>query len=63
MPERALETQVVDPNLQMARRLGLTGMPALIRGDGEGVGGLMPLPMLCAWLDAGTKVAQAATPP
>lgn len=63
MPERALETQVIDQNLQVARRLGLTGMPALIRGDGEVVGGPMPLPMLSAWLDAGTKVAQATQQP
>ena len=59
MPERALETQVIDQNLQVAKRLGLTGMPTLIRGDGEVVSGAMPLPMLSAWLDAGTKVAQA----
>jgi thiol:disulfide interchange protein DsbC len=60
MPERALETQVIDQNLQVAKRLGLTGMPTLIRGDGEVVSGAMPLPMLSAWLDAGTKVTQAA---
>ena len=63
MPERALETQVIDQNLQVAKRLGLTGMPTLIRGDGEVVSGAMPLPMLSAWLDAGTKVAQAAMQP
>ena len=63
MPERALETQVIDQNVQVARRLGLTGMPALIRGDGEVVSGPMPLPLLSAWLGAGTKVAQAATQP
>ena len=60
MPERALETQVIDHNLQVARRLGLAGMPALIRSDGEVVSGPLPLPLLSAWLDAGTKVAQAA---
>jgi thiol:disulfide interchange protein DsbC len=60
MPERALETQVIDRNLQVAKRLGLTGMPTLIREDGEVVSGAMPLPMLSAWLEAGTKVAQAA---
>jgi len=63
LPVRALETQVIDQNLQVARRLGLTGMPALIRGDGEVVSGVMPLPLLDAWLDAGTKTAQAATQP
>lgn len=63
MPERALETQVIDQNLQVAKRLGLTDMPALIRDDGEVVSGVMPLPMLSAWLDAGTKVAQAAMQP
>lgn len=60
MPERALEIQIIDQNRQVARRLGLTGMPALVRGnDGAVVSGVMPLPMLSAWLDAGTKVAQA----
>jgi thiol:disulfide interchange protein DsbC len=59
MPERALETQVIDRNLQAAKRLGLTGMPALIRGDGEVMSGAMSLPLLSAWLDASTKVAQA----
>ncbi len=63
MPERALETQVIDQNLQVAKRLGLTGMPTLVRGDGEVVNGAMPLPVLSAWLDAGTKVAQAAVQP
>ncbi len=63
MPERALETQVIDQNLQVAKRLGFTGMPALIRGDGEVVSGVMPLPALSAWLDAGMKVAQAAMQP
>lgn len=63
MPARALETQVIDQNLQLARRLGLTGTPALIRADGEVASGVMPLPLLSAWLDAGTKVARAATQP
>lgn len=58
-----LESQVIDQNLQVARRLGLTGMPALIRADGEVVSGVMPLATLSAWLDAGAKVAQATSRP
>jgi thiol:disulfide interchange protein DsbC len=63
MPERALETQVIDQNLRLARRLGIRSTPTMIRADGQVVEGAMSLPELMAWLDGDTRVASEAVRP
>jgi thiol:disulfide interchange protein DsbC len=60
MPARALETQVVDQNLRLARRLGIRATPTLVRADGQVMEGVMTLPELGAWLDGKDSVAQSA---
>jgi thiol:disulfide interchange protein DsbC len=63
MPERALDTQVIDQNLRLARRLGIRTAPTMIRADGLVVEGAMSLPELMAWLDGDTRVASEAVLP
>lgn len=63
MPERALETQVIDQNLRLARRLGIRSTPTMVRADGLVVEGAMSLPELMAWLDGDTRVASEAVRP
>jgi thiol:disulfide interchange protein DsbC len=58
MPERALETSlVIDQNLRLARRLGISATPTMIRADGQVVQGALSLPELMAWLDGDTRMA------
>jgi thiol:disulfide interchange protein DsbC len=63
MPERALDTQVIDQNLRLARRLGIRSTPTMVRADGQVVEGAMSLPELMAWLDGDTRVASEAVRP
>jgi thiol:disulfide interchange protein DsbC len=62
MPERALEAQVIDQNLRLARRLGIRATPTLVRTDGQVAEGAMSLPELMAWLDGGANLAKDAAP-
>jgi thiol:disulfide interchange protein DsbC len=51
IPKPTCDTKVIDENIQLAQKLGISGTPALVFGDGRKVSGAMDADKLEALID------------